>query len=278
MKKFLSLALSSLFTVLAAAQQDNCSLYPDGSPRQRACYLYQSGCEEPQGSAASQELFDSAIAVCPDYALAYYEKSVPFLKRGQFHSWRKYMDVAVRLDPGAFAGNRGWCTMKFLRDYQSALADLLLCDSLRNHQPGYTGDGEYDIRMYIAICYRELGDPVKAIAVMENCIRDNEQHNLLGTWDYYHLGVTRFRSGDTEGALKDLKKQEEIYPRMADNLYYLALAYKASSNVTAALEQIRKARRYFLEGYSRWDPYTETPDEVYLDDIEKLLADLGGNR
>ena len=37
-----------------------------------------------QGSKESQLLFDKAISMGPKYAYAYYQKSVPYFKRGLF--------------------------------------------------------------------------------------------------------------------------------------------------------------------------------------------------
>lgn len=37
------------------------------------------------------------------------------------------------------------------------------------------------------------------------------------------------------------------------------------------MENMEKAKTYYLKGYKRFDPYTHPMDKVYLADIEKEL-------
>ena len=36
-------------------------------------------------------------------------------------------------------------------------------------------------------------------------------------------------------------------------------------------ENMEKAKRYYLNGYKRLDPYTHPMDKIYLEDIEREL-------
>lgn len=81
MKNLLLLFVSLCFPALASCAQDvNCTIYPAGSPCRQACDLYQSpACEAAgQGSARSQQYFDQMLALCPTFAPAWREKSVPY--------------------------------------------------------------------------------------------------------------------------------------------------------------------------------------------------------
>ncbi len=112
------LLLTLLLTLLLhpAMAQPNCNIYAVGTPERAACELYIQAIEFPQGSIQSQVYFDRVLALCPTFAEAYHEKSVPYLKRGDFQTWKKLMDEAVRLQPARFLSDRGWCRFKFLHD------------------------------------------------------------------------------------------------------------------------------------------------------------------
>ena len=75
--------------------QTNCFIYPEGSGERKACELSYKAIEYRQGSKESQILFDSAIAVGPKFAWAYYEKSVPYFKRGFLHEGLQILNKAI---------------------------------------------------------------------------------------------------------------------------------------------------------------------------------------
>src|SRR5580765_8831766 len=98
MRILLSIALTIIsFYILG---QPNCNVYKynNHEPCYKGCILATEG-EGPQGSRESQIKFDSAIRLCPGFDYAYREKSVPYLKRGDFITWKKWIDKAVALDP-----------------------------------------------------------------------------------------------------------------------------------------------------------------------------------
>src|SRR5688572_16716596 len=152
-----SLLLLLLATVLWSRSQTNCRVFTD-SCHIKACLIYNAADTFPQGSRESQRYYDSAIRTCPDYAEAWRAISIPYLKRGDFYTWRKYLDKAVDLKPRLFLGIRGWCLFKFLRDYEGALTDLRRFDTLTGFHPSYSGDGNYHLYNVMAICHRELGN------------------------------------------------------------------------------------------------------------------------
>ena len=110
--------LAGLYCITAHGQP-NCNLYKwsGDSACYRACQYYSERLDYAQGSRESQILFDSVVAVCPTFDVAYMEKAVPYLKRGDFATWRIWIDKAVALNPKEHLGYRGWCRYQFLRDY-----------------------------------------------------------------------------------------------------------------------------------------------------------------
>lgn len=121
---FLFLGIST-----AVYAQLNCNVYKEDKACYEACTIaVEAG--NYQGYKQSQQGFDKAITLCPALSYAWFEKSVPYLKRGLFVEWRKLIDKAVELDPLQHLGYRGWCRYQFLRDYKGAIEDLEKLDQL----------------------------------------------------------------------------------------------------------------------------------------------------
>src|SRR5262245_44607779 len=99
--------------------QPNCNIYK--TPGNESCYnacMIAVKAADRQGARDSQEEFDKAIALCPKLDYAYFEKAVPYLKRGDLKSWKVMIDKAVELDPSTHLGYRAWCRYQFARDYR----------------------------------------------------------------------------------------------------------------------------------------------------------------
>ena len=270
-----SLAALFLSLSLQTYAQSNCSLFTE--PNQiKACKFYNSVDSLPQGTSMCEQALDSALYYWPGYAEAWHEKSVPYLKRGDFLTWRKYLDKAVSLKPLAFLGARGWCRFKFLRDYKGALRDLKTLDTLTSFNPGQSGDGSYNLYIVMALCAREQGRMTEAFHYFSLGIDSVVAHKgpeWIGLYDYLHRAVTRMRVKDYRGALSDLDNQVKKYAGFAETYYYrgqvlLLMGQKAEAKV--AFE--RSKTLFVSEGYHLTDPYCEMLDEVYLEDIEEALA------
>lgn len=251
--------------------QPNCNVYKyrNNEPCFKGCILATEG-EGPQGSRASQIKFDSAIKLCPGFDYAYREKSVPYLKRGDFVTWKRLIDKAVELDPLGNLGYRGWCRYQFVRDYKGAIADLEKLDSLTQFDIGYSQNGDYQLNIAKALCYKAVGQKKKAIDIIEKQLVEKGYSPML--YDYFHLGVLKMEVGETEQAINILKKSISLNDYFAEPYYYLAMIYKGQNLTTAFRDNMEKAKAYYLKGYKRFDPYTQPMDKIFLVDIEKELA------
>jgi tetratricopeptide (TPR) repeat protein len=257
---------------LTAAAQLNCDAWPHPATK-KACHFYNEAARLEQGSYASQALLDSAIAADPSFAPAWREKSVPYLKRGDFAGWKPLIDKAAALDPEEYLPVRAWCLFKFLRDYEGALADFRLLDSMSITHPGTSGDGEYNLLILRGLCERELGRPLQALAILDSCISLEESNGYIGLYDYLHRGVTQLALQNYKAAMKDFEKQVTKYESLADTYYYMALAHRGLKQPAAAKECLVKARElYTAQGFHRNNPYCAAPDQVYLADIDRELT------
>ena len=259
-----------LFIVRFASGQINCIVFETGDCK-KSCEYYNRALNYPQGSRQSQSLFDSAIYYCPSFAEAYREKSVPFLKRGLFMEWKKIMDKAVDLNPRMYIGIRGWCLFKFLKDYKNALSDFVRLDSLANGKMGTSGDGEYPLRILMALSKREVGDCKGALSEFDKSISASEKNNSIGRYDYLLRGITKLKCMDLSGALADFEKQNVIYSSLADTYYYTGQVYLLLKKQDLADRHFIKAKELFKgSGYHRQDPYCSLLDEVSLADVESV--------
>jgi len=255
-----------LFISAKCLAQPNCNIYKwkGDSACYKACIELRD-MEDEQGSAPSQAAFARAVALCPGLEYAWYEKSVPFLKRGDFITWRKLIDKAVELDPH-YLLERGWCRYKFLRDYEGAIKDIDKLNSLFPVTNCYSGDGDYHINVLKALCYKGLGEKARAIETIEQQLTVADYHAKL--YDYLHLGVLKLETGDYNGAIAALNKEVEVNDYLAETYYYLALAYEQVNNKNGHEKNIRKAREYYDNGKKMTDPYADPMDKIYLSDIE----------
>jgi tetratricopeptide (TPR) repeat protein len=271
--KKMSLLLLWLIAMQWCHAQTNCNVFHD-SCHIKACLLYNAADAFPQGSRKSQQYYDSAIRTCPDYGEAWREISVPYLKRGDFHTWRKYMDRAVALKPYPFLGIRGWCLFKFLRDYEGALTDLRRFDTISGFHPSYSGDGNYNLYIVMALCERELGNYKEAFhyfALGIDSVLAQQGEKWVGFSDFLHRGVTKMRTKDYTGALADLDLQMKKYDNYAEIYYYQGLIYHLLNRETEAVTSLEKARTLAAANHHLSDIYCEMQDEVFIEDIEEAI-------
>lgn len=271
--KNIYLILYCCFICTISKAQINCDIYTD-SACNAACKLLTLEGNYYQGSRISQQLLDSAIRLCPTMAQAWREISVPYLKRGDFATWRRYLDKAVELQPARTLDVRGWCRFKFLRDYEGALEDLKRFDTLSNFMYKHTGDGTYSLYVVMALCERELGNYNAAsyyFAKGIDSIFYTKGKDFIGLFDFLHRAVMKIRQQDYTGALADLEQEEKLCKNYVETAYYKGIVYRSLGKHTLAREQFARAGRLFKEGFHLSDVYCEMHDAVYPSDIEEAL-------
>lgn len=261
MKNYI-LTLFLLF-YLSGYSQQNCNIYKwdNNMPCYEACELYNNS-GYGQGSRGSQVNYDKIIELCPSYDDAYWAKAIPYLKRGDFIAWKKMIDQAVELAPEKHLGYRGWCRLQFLRDYEGCIKDLEALDSLVNYDIGYCQNGKYHLEVARALSYKEIGQKEKAIQIIEAHLNNKETHT--GLFDFLHLGVLYLEIGAYNKSIDALNQQLIINDELAENYYYLALAYKGINNIQVHKKYINEAFELYQEGKKMDDVYTTPIDKIYL--------------
>lgn len=270
MKHYLITFFLLLFTI--SYGQQNCNIYKweDNMPCYEACELYTK--KLGQGSRASQENYDAIIELCPDYDDAHWAKAIPYLKRGDFVTWKKMIDHAVTLSPEKHLGYRGWCRYQFLRDYEGAIKDIEALDELVNYDIGFCQNGDYHLNVALALCYKGKGDNWTAIKIIENHLTETNNH--VGIYDFLHLGVLYLEEGEYEKSIDAIHQQLKTNEELAENYYYLAMAYKGLNKLQAHKKHIQRAWDLYQKDLKRTDTYTHPMDKVYLKDIKKEYTDV----
>lgn len=259
----------SVLTVKGALAIPNCYVYKEDEKCYEACREAEKAMQHSQGSEASQAHFLKSISLCPEFAYAYFEHSVPYAKRGQMNRWIELIDKAVALDPVKYLGHRGWNHWFFMHNYEKAIADIDKLDELLVHDIGETGDGFYHLNIMKGLCYKGLGDYEKAIELIENCMSSEDYYH--GAYDNLHLGVLFLETGEPEKALAEFEKQMP-YNEVSEAYFYSAKAHQRLGNDQSVDHYLNLALQKYDQDIAMHNPYRQLVDEIYRLDIEEELS------
>jgi len=276
MKYFLTLIIS-LFFLIKMNAQPNCEAYKyyGDTLKYKACKKAEEIKGHYQFSRKFQQKLDEAIVIDSTFAYAYREKSVAYLKSGDFITWKILIDKAVKFDPKDNLGYRGWCRYQFFRDYKGAIKDIEKLDNLVDYDIGMSVNGDYHLNIAKAICYKAIGQKEKAIKIIENQLISKDYY--VGLFDYFHLGVWYLEDGQFKKAIKTFDKQL-IENDLAEVHYYLALSYKKLKDISNYKKQLEIAKTMYNEEKILFDGYTHHFDKIYLKDIENEIKTAYNNQ
>lgn len=269
MREFILLCMSLLFSNLVFGQI-NCEAFKLSGDLKKyeACQIAEERAGYNQFSFEYQNAFDRALAVDSTFSWAYRYKSTAYLKSGDFITWKQLMDHAVTLDPAAHLDYRGWCRFQFFRDYAGAIEDIERLQSLVSYDIGYSQNGYYHLEIARALCYKGLGNQEKAINIIEKKLLDPDYSP--GPYVYLHLGVLYLEKGDFDQSISALKKQENTND-LAENRYYIALAYAKKGEAKAYEENLKLAMEKYTSQLRMFDPYVIQMDKIYLQDLQRQM-------
>lgn len=258
-------------TTMTSLSQVNCYIYPEGSPERQACELCDEAIKHPQGSKASQLLFDKAIAIGPKFAWSYYEKSVPYFKRGFLLKGLEILNEAIRLKPLDYLCYRAYWYWQY-RNYKLCIQDLEAYYNMPKAFIQFTPGGEKDMRIILGLAYAKTGDLKKGIETIKKCINSYNSEDDFGFADYHSLGVLYVKDKQYDNGINTLEKQLLINEDIADTYYYLGLAHLRKNNKVKALKYFEKGLMKLKdEGRYR---NTNAGYFVYSSDFEEAIINL----
>ncbi|MDT0648465.1 hypothetical protein RM545_17390 [Zunongwangia sp. F260] len=267
-----------LFSFSGVFAQPNCEAYKylGDTLKYEACKKSLEIKGHYQFTREFQTVLDESLAIDSTFDYAYRAKSVAYLKSGDFVTWKKLIDKAVRYNPEEHLGYRGWCRYQFFRDYKGAIKDIEKLDSLVDYDIGQSQNGTYHLNIAKGLCYKAIGEQEKAIQIIENQIQRNEQEDFIGAYDYLHLGVLYLETEKFEKAIEVFKKQSQTN-ELAENQYYSALAFLNLNKLTEYRSCLNKAMELYIKGKKMSDPYSNPLDKIYLENIEDQIKTADNN-
>ena len=223
------------------------------------------GYNHPQWQAS----WDSLLAICPNVAMAYREKAIPYLKNGDYAMAFKLEDKAVEFDPKSWIAYRGFLHCIFTKNYEKALVDF---DHAAKLAPkAYIMDHTYSFYRGLSFLGLEEYDQAEKAFLMDIA----QQHEKNGSNDIHfnsllYLGIVYYEMKDYKKAEKILKDCLRLYEQLPEANYYLAQTFKKTGNA-AASQYFQKAKEYFQQGYKINEDnevYTNYPKQISLSDID----------
>ena len=222
-----------------------------------------------QGVGFSQSIFGILNWQHPDYSEAFFERSVPFNKRGDYHTGFYYLDKAVTLEPLKHLGYRGYMKLRFLRDYEGALEDF---DRLDNLTPNVVDApwGE-NIDFLRGECHYGLGNYGKALEHF-NLSVENQGADWADIQTIVYLGLCNHELANYEDAKASFEMAISLYDKTPEAHFGLAKTLLEFGDTANAVKSLSTAKDHIT--YKRDDPYKEFLNEIYLEEIQKLLDSI----
>ena len=250
--------------------QNNCETYKynGDSVRYEACIKCEEAFEHYQFSKMFQNILDTAIFIDPNYAFPYREKSVAYLKSGDFISWKVWIDKAVVRDTLANLGYRASCRYQFFNDYEGCIKDVEALEQLISGDLGEIHNGDYHLLTIKAISYDGIGNTEQALKIMNEHMQKLNYYPLI--YDYTLRGLFNMKLGKLELALQDFKSQEGVGD-IAENQYYKGAVLKQLGRKTESVRAYQKALELYIQQRRMNDPYTEPYGKIYESSIKLAL-------
>jgi tetratricopeptide (TPR) repeat protein len=264
-----------MFSFTISAAQVNCEAYKylGDTLKYNACKKAEERKGFYQFSNEYQTILDEALNIDSTFDYAYWAKSIAYLKSGDFLTWKKLIDKAVKYNPKEHLGYRGWCRYQFFRDYKGAIKDIEELNSLVDYDIGMCQNGAYHLNIAKGLCYKAIGEKEKAIHIIGDQIKLNEENGSVGTYDYLHLGVLYLDTKQFKKAIVEFEKQSLIN-EIAENQFYKALALCQLDEIEDYKICLESAKALYLNKQHMFDYYSNPMDKIYLQDIENEIMKI----
>jgi tetratricopeptide (TPR) repeat protein len=229
-------------------------------------------------TAEGQAALDSASWIDPTNAQIWQQKSMPYLKNGDFISWRKYINKAVENDPKAHLAYRGFCAMIFVKDYEGALLDFEKRQNLKPTETVYEMD--HSLAFWRGLCYLELGQLDSARIFMEKSLKyqlDLRSAEWAHYNDFFYLGVIHYELNDLDKAQYYIDASLKNYKEFPDAHFYKALILNKLGKSGEALDHLAQIENAWKKRYRMNEDnevYSNYPKQIGQGEIDNLRAVL----
>ncbi len=222
-----------------------------------------------QGVGLSQSIFAILNWQHPDYSDPFFERSVPFNKRGDYATGFHFLNKAVDLEPKKHLGYRGYIKLRLLRDYEGALSDFERLDSLTpNVVDAPWGE---DIDFLRGESYYGLKRFNKALDCFSRSIT-NQGADWADVQTFVYQGLCYFEMSQFQNAKKAFESSLLQYEDIPEAYFGLGKTYLQIGDTTNAIKFLNKAKEKIT--FKREDHYKEFLNEIYIEDIEEFMESL----
>lgn len=271
---FLSI-ISIFFTITSCAEREWYKKeLSDEVKKQYAPQLRLGGGYYYQGSVPAQFQLDESMLMDSTDGDLWREIATAPLKRGIADEMYFHYEKAVELKADKWAGFRGYCYLYFYRDYYRAMEDFNYADELRG-QVDYSQGQSHDYMR--GICYYGMEDYQSAYESIDKYISKvvtEEGEEWVDVYAFLYKGLALLKLERLDEAITAFDTALKYYKNLSDCFYHKARIYVARGQFDLALEQLKLAEQYHLEGYYHQRPYVEVLEQVYIQDIRKLMREI----
>jgi tetratricopeptide (TPR) repeat protein len=217
---------------------------------------------------------DSLIAICPNIAVAYQNKAIPFIKYGEYEIAFALEDKAVELDPRNYMAYRAFLKCIFTKDYEGAIIDF---DKAQQLVPNsYEMDHTYFF--YKGLCNLELGNYSEAEDNLKKDIfiqTGGDTLKMVHFNSLYYFGVIYYEMKNYRLAKINLLKCMGFYPEHPQANFYMAQIYRAEGDTILEHQYLSVAKKALEKGLEINEDnlyYSNYPHQVRLYEVERALS------
>ena len=222
-----------------------------------------------QGAMISQKIFDILISKNPNESTYYFEKSVPYNKRGDYLTGFNILNKAIDLDPKSHLGYRGWLRLNKLKDYSGALQDFKTLDSLTpNFIDAAWGENIYYLK---GICYLGLKEYSNASKEFNKYISSEKDSSWVNPNVFLYNGITKLKFEDHKNAVLNFRACIKYHKNCTEAYYYYGELLLKKKSLDSAKFMLNTAQNLISKGIKNKDVYNEVMYEIYLSDVEEKL-------
>ncbi len=227
-----------------------------------------------QGSVPEQFQLEESMQMDTTDGDLWREIATAPLKRGIADVMYYNYDEAVKRKPEKWAGFRGYCYLYFYRDYYRAIQDFNYADEIHGEVDFSQGQSHDYMR---GLCYYGMEDYPAAYESLNKYISKvvtEEGESWVDVYAFLYKGLTLIKLERLDEAMVEFDRVLKYYKNLSDCFYHKARIYVARGQYDLAMQQLRLAEKYHQEGYFHQRPYVEVLEQVYIQDIQKLMREI----
>jgi tetratricopeptide (TPR) repeat protein len=210
--------------------------------------------------------------ICPNVSYAYQQKSMPYMKGGDYKNGIKYLNKAVEFDPERYTDYRAFMKCIFTKDYKGAIFDFNDAEKLDPNK--FVMDHSYSF--YRGLCNLELKNyKLAEIEFLKDIYTQTKNDTSITAHfnTYLYLGILYYEMKQFDKAKVFLCKSLLQYQNLPESNYYLSLTLEAQGKPNFK-EFMVIAKNSKISGLTMNEDnlfYTNYPHQITLFEIEKKL-------